>query len=310
MNSIGIFLDLKRNHLDFLTKRISHAKLELFGLDPDYCKLTKFHHCNIILGNPPVKWVAKSKNIKWIQLESVGFGEYQDIALTIAQKNISMTNLAGFFSEPVAESILAGILACLRKINELVVLQKSHKWDSENIRSKLRVLKNSRVLLVGYGSINKRLHELLMPFDCKIIILRKDTPLEIMDDALATTDIVISTAPDTEQTKQLFCKKRINQLPSHAIFANFGRGSVLDEKSLIEALQNSNLGGAVIDVTEAEPLSHRHPLWDCPNTILTQHSAGGTGDEIEKKLSFFIDNLGRFNANEPLKSCVDFERGY
>ena len=91
---------------------------------------------------------------------------------------------------------------------------------------------------------------------------------------------------------------------------NFGRGSVVDENALIEILMQKRIRGAGIDVTMDEPLPENHGLWTCPNTIITQHTGGGTVDEIPRKIEWFSDNLKRFRNGETLQGIVDFERGY
>jgi phosphoglycerate dehydrogenase-like enzyme len=95
-----------------------------------------------------------------------------------------------------------------------------------------------------------------------------------------------------------------------AIFCNFGRGSAVDEPALNAALRSGHLGGAVIDVTREEPLPPGHPFWTCPNLLLTQHSGGGTFDEVERKIDYFLANLAHFHADRTLTGLVDFSRGY
>jgi phosphoglycerate dehydrogenase-like enzyme len=108
----------------------------------------------------------------------------------------------------------------------------------------------------------------------------------------------------------MFDTARLALLPKHAVFANFGRGSIVNEASLADALNNGQIGGALLDVTEDEPLPTSHPFWKCRNTILTQHSGGGTADELDKKIDVFLSNFTRFRNGEPLVGIVDMKRGY
>jgi phosphoglycerate dehydrogenase-like enzyme len=91
---------------------------------------------------------------------------------------------------------------------------------------------------------------------------------------------------------------------------NFGRGSLVDESALADALDSGAIGGAVIDVTQDEPLSPDHRFWRCRNMLLTQHTGGGSSDEVDRKIDLFIANLERFRAGEAPLSLVDFKRGY
>ena len=102
----------------------------------------------------------------------------------------------------------------------------------------------------------------------------------------------------------------LDRLPAAAIFCNFGRGSILDEDALADALDAGRLSGAVIDVTRQEPLPPDHRFWTTPKLILTQHSGGGTADELDRKIDLFLANLARFRAGAPLEGVVDFSRGY
>lgn len=265
-----------------------------------------FRTARIAFGNPPADWIAQTPELLWIQLESVGFGEYLDLP----PGGPVLTNLAGFFADPVAESALAGILALNRGIDRLVVLRTAGEWSGDDLRPDLRLLRGAKVVLFGMGAINRRLAELLEPFGCTISAIRSDWQPEELDAALAGADIVACAAPATSGTADLLDARRLSLLGPHALVVNFGRGSLLDETALAQALSGGRLRGAVIDVTRDEPLPPAHPFWTVPNLILTQHTGGGTGDEIDRKIDVFLANLTRFRAGTPLHSVVDFDRGY
>ncbi|MGH1482947.1 MAG: D-2-hydroxyacid dehydrogenase [Geminicoccales bacterium] len=266
--------------------------------------------CPVVFGNPEPPVVTGNHALRWMQLESVGFGEYADLDLTRPDGMVQITNLAGFFADPVAETALACILALGRGIDRLAVLQQRAEWVGDPLREDLRLLKGASVLLFGYGAINRRVAELLSPFGCRIDFLASGWTADELDTALAEADILIATAPDTQRTRGLFDQARLGRMKMGAIFCNFGRGSLVDEAVLANALQAGQLGGAVIDVTEDEPLPVDHAFWRCPNTIVTQHSGGGTADELDRKIDVFLANLARYRKNEPLEGLVDFARGY
>ncbi|OMP12934.1 Glyoxylate reductase [Corchorus olitorius] len=101
----------------------------------------------------------------------------------------------------------------------------------------------------------------------------------------------------------------IARMHKSAVFANVGRGSTVDEPALVQALLNGDIAGAVLDVTEQEPLPNDHPLWDCPNVILSQHSGGGYADEFKDLIDIFLNNLHKFLAHEPLDNIIDPKKG-
>jgi glyoxylate/hydroxypyruvate reductase A len=123
-------------------------------------------------------------------------------------------------------------------------------------------------------------------------------------------DVVSSVVPDHPLTRKIFDEKCLKLFKPEAVFLNFGRGSVVDEEALSLCLMNNMIGSAVIDVTMDGPLPKDHPFWKCPKTIITQHSAGGTEDEIYKKISWFSDNLNHFLRGKKLISPANFELGF
>ncbi len=274
------------------------------GLEPS------FTNCEVVFGNVPAGWLPQSEALRWIQLESVGFGEYRELDWRALGQNITVTNLAGFFAEPVAETALAGILALYRGIDRLVRLQSVRDWHGDPLRRELHTLAGAHVVLFGSGSINRRLAALLHPFDCDITDFGRSWTAEQLDGALSAADIVVSAVPETNATIGLFDAARLSLLKPTALFVNLGRGSVVAEDALAAKLHDGRLAGAVIDVTSGEPLPQEHAFWTCPNLSLTQHTGGGTEDEIDRKIDVFTDNLARYHEGKPLVGIVDFEKGY
>ena len=274
------------------------------GLEPS------FANCEVVFGNVPASWLTQGKELRWIQLDSVGFDEYRDLDWRRLGKDVTVTNLAGFFADPVAETALAGILALHRGIDRLVRLQSARDWQGDQLRKNLRTLAGANVVLFGYGSINRRLAAMLHPFGCNITQFGRGWKAEQLEGALSAADIVVSAVPETNTTIGLFDAARLSLLKCTALFVNLGRGSVIAEDALAKRLREGRLGGAVIDVTSREPLPHAHEFWTCPNLILTQHTGGGTEDEIDRKIDAFADNLTRYRSGKPLVGIVDFEKGY
>ena len=269
-----------------------------------------FQGCDIVFGNVPANWLEQNQNIRWMQLDSVGFGEYRALDWHSMGKRLTVTNLAGFFADQVAESILAGILALHRGIDKLVQLRDKRQWIGDPLRSELHCLSNSRVVLFGCGSINQRVESLLDAFGCTTTSFGRNWNQHTLDTALADAQILISVVPETDLTIGVFDRHRLGLLGPSGLFVNAGRGSAVDEDALVDMLISGALGGAVVDVTIDEPLNTDHPLWSTPNTILTQHTGGGTADELDRKIDVFADNLARLQAGKPFSNIVDFDRGY
>ena len=268
----------------------------------------RFSRCEVAFGSVPPAWFESTRTLRWLQLDSTGINEY--LHVDVSATGLTITNCCNFFTEPVAESCLAGILALHRGIDRLVRLQERREWVGHPLRKSLRTLAGSQVVLFGYGAINQRMVDLLSPFGCEKTVFRSKWSAEKLDEAVSEADIICCVAPETSATRLVFDRRRIALLHSDAIFVNFGRGSLVDEAALAEALSSNRISGAVIDVTETEPLPADHPFWRLPNVILTQHSGGGSDWEIDGKIKGFLGNLERYRFGEKLRCPVDLERGY
>ena len=310
MNEIYVDVELTEAQTRRLREGVGQARLHSSaGVSPAEARAA-FDLCDIAFGNPPRDWIDASAKLRWVQLESVGFGEYLALDWARLGERVAVTNLAGFFAQPVAESILAGVLALYRGIDALTNLKRDRHWLGDGLRPGLKTLRNRHVVLFGRGAINTRLGEMLQPFDCRVVSFGRDWRADALDAQLARADLVVSVVPDMPQTRGVFDRARFARFARGAVFANFGRGSVVDETALVDALAAEALGGAVIDVTRDEPLPADHPLWTAPRTILTQHTGGGSGGEVDGKLDVFLANLQRFRQGEALQGRVDFSRGY
>lgn len=302
-------LALKDNQLMRLRTSVANHELHYFpdaGSDPK--ARTVFKVCDIGFGNPPADWIAESTALRWVQLKSVGFGEYTGLDWHLLGKRLRLSNLAGFFSDPVAESILAGVLSHYRGIGRLTVLQTKHVWVGEELRPSLKTLKGAYVVLFGKGDINRRLAGLLAPFGCTINSFGRDWVATKLNDALRRADIVVCTVPDSPSTRGVFGRELIGEIKHGGLFVNFGRGSLVDEVALADAIDTGRLSGAVIDVTKEEPLPQKHLFWTRPNVLLTQHTGGGTDDEIDRKIDFFLANLKHYISKEPLQNVLDLRK--
>ncbi len=280
---------------------------------PETERLPSFLGADICFGNVPPSWLGQSRQLRWLQLESAGFGEYQHIN---ARKDLLITNLKGYFDIPVAESALAGILALYRGIDRLAQWQHEKRWIGLALRPSLKTLDGARVLVLGAGGIGGHLIRLLQPFRVQVTTFGRDparadlTKTKELERALPAADLVICCLPETSETINLMSEERLKLLSPGAVFVNVGRGSVVDENALIRLLRNNKIGGAVLDVTATEPLPSDSPLWTCPNTILTQHTGGGFEEEVIGKVHLFLQNLSRFRNGDQLMNVVELEKGY
>jgi len=276
-------------------------------------RVSALSKAEIIFGNPrPASLLSDLPKLKWIQLYSAGFEYYSELTISA-----TVTNMRDFFSEPCAETAIAGILSLYRGMSDFALLKQEKKWVGQKMRPALNTLQKKSVLILGAGNIGKRIEKILMGFDCNIHFYARTraervvTTIPEVEALIPTADIIIACLPGTEETKGFFKTTMIKLMKPSAIFVNVGRGNlVADELALAKALMNHEIGGAVLDVTFDEPLPADHPLWTCPNTILSQHSAGGDANESLGLLNFFLENLQRYKTQQPLLNQVQLNKGY
>jgi phosphoglycerate dehydrogenase-like enzyme len=135
-------------------------------------------------------------------------------------------------------------------------------------------------------------------------------PTSRLNDMLALADVVAICCPLTEATTGLFDDAAFAAMKSGAILVNVTRGEVVDDGSLVRALESGRLGGAALDVTPIEPLPADHPLWRFENVVMTPHTAGASQHRARRNLERFCENLRRYRAGEELIGVVDKQAGF
>ncbi len=133
---------------------------------------------------------------------------------------------------------------------------------------------------------------------------------EGMLDALPQADVVIVALPLTDRTRGLVNAECFDRMKKTAFFVNVGRGPIVVEADLVDALQGGKIAGAGLDVFEVEPLPKSSPLWDMPNVVLVPHVGGRSSEGFANLLKVFCENLKRYAAGEPLMNVVDKQRGF
>jgi phosphoglycerate dehydrogenase-like enzyme len=123
-------------------------------------------------------------------------------------------------------------------------------------------------------------------------------------------DVLVSAAPSTRETQGMFNERVFRAMKKTAYFINISRGALVDEPALVRALKEGWIAGAGLDVTRQEPLPADHPFWDCPNLILTCHTAGFSPERRLRLVGLLADNVRRYSNGLPLVNVVDKSRGY
>lgn len=247
--------------------------------------------CNgLFLYHPIERFV----NLHYVQLTSAGFDR---VPMEYVQQNgITIHNAKGVYSIPMAEHALAGVLALYRRLPTIWNNQKKREWIKQ--RDCLE-LSGKTVAIVGCGSVGDECAKRFMAFGCHVIGVNRTVRqndnyhdivgMERLDEVLPEADIVVLAIPLTEQTHYLMNEARLNRLKSTAVLVNVSRGGVVDGAALEKALPN--LGGAVLDVFEQEPLNVQSPLWEMDNVIVTPHNSFVGDGNQGRLLAMIISNL-------------------
>jgi phosphoglycerate dehydrogenase-like enzyme len=256
-------------------------------------------------------------SIRWVQAISAGVDGL--LVPEIVESEITLTRVRGVHDGPVAEFAMGLILLAAKRLRAYLKAQERREWF-EAVQP--AVLAGSSLTIVGYGEIGKALGRRARAFEMRVVgVRRRPRPdehadevvgLDRLHEALARADYVVLAAPATSETNHLIGAAELKAMQAHAFLINVGRGSLVDEDALDEALRSGRVAGALLDTVSVEPLPKDHPLWSNPKVVITPHMAGlrPIGTIGGPQLDQFLDNIRRFARGDPLLNVVDKTLGY
>ncbi|SHI79746.1 Phosphoglycerate dehydrogenase [Nocardiopsis flavescens] len=249
--------------------------------------------------------IGRMPSLEVLQLTSAGF----EHVLELLPDHVTLCNGRGLHDASTAEHALGLILAAQRDLPRWALDQRGHRWSPAPLRS----LADRRVVIVGHGSIGRAIERRLLPFETEVVRVasraRPEEDVHGVDELpalLPHADIVVLVTPLNEHTRGLFGAAELALLPDDALVVNVGRGPVLDTGAL---LAEKGRVRASLDVTDPEPLSAEHPLWDAPGVFVTPHVAGGSTAFYPRARAFMDSQLARWASGEPLENVVRPGRG-
>ena len=268
--------------------------------------------CPVWLGQPDLMATLLRQGHKPQWLQSTWAGITPLLAEGLGRE-YRLSRAVGIFGQVMAEYVLTYMLGHEREVMARLVSQVERKWDSRTGQS----LVGRKVLIVGAGDIGQTVAQFLQPFGVELYAIasagREQAPFKevaVLSDLprlVAQMDYVINLLPDTPETHDLYDAELFAQFNPNGVFINAGRGVAVVDADLVEALRQGHLAGAIIDVCRQEPLPAKHPFWTAWGLLLTGHSSAPTSPPLMVQL--FIDNLRAYQAGEPIRGEVDFERG-
>ena len=254
-------------------------------------------------------FLDKANSLSWIQGLSAGYDMYPLDRLK--ERGIALTNASGVHAEPIGEQILAYLLVFERNVHRGIHQQRDGEWESYFGGE----LADRTVGIVGLGAIGSRAAKLCSAVGSEVIGTKRDPSTapaaadevfepDGLDELLARSDYLVLACPLTEETAGLLGPAEFEALGSSSVVVNVGRGELLDEDALIDALEADELRGAALDVFTEEPLPEDSSLWDRRDVVMTPHMAGYTPHYWERCANIFADNYGRYLAGEALVNRV------
>jgi D-2-hydroxyacid dehydrogenase (NADP+) len=256
---------------------------------------------------PFFKVALAASNIRWFHSMSAGVDS--PVFATFLDRGARLTTSSGASAPPIAGTVMLYLLALSRNLPGWLRAQAAHEWSP----SPFRDLDGQRLVVVGYGPIGQEVVRLATAFRMDPVIVRRSAqgdepcpvvPLAQLGDAVRDADAVVLALPLAAQTRGILSAEVIAAMPPHAVFVNVGRGELVDQAALTEALASGRLAGAGLDVFDPEPLPPDDALWDLPNVIISPHTSGSSDGTTARVAEIFLDNLGRFVRDEPLRNEV------
>ncbi|MEK7560655.1 MAG: D-2-hydroxyacid dehydrogenase [Patescibacteria group bacterium] len=269
---------------------------------------------DIVAGYPAtIPAIHGAKNLKWVHSFSAGM----DRVLTdeVRESPIILSNSSGIHATPIAEHILGLMLLWTRRFRETLKSQDQGRWEK---REDLTELAGKTVLIAGLGDIGLEAARLCKSFRMTVwgtTRRSRERPEFVdqiltdaeMDAALASADFVVVALPYTKATHHRFGAAQFAAMKKSAVIINIGRGAIIDEPALIVALERKEIAGALLDVTEKEPLVSDSPLWGMENVVITPHHSGWSERYMDRAIDRFCLNLTAYLHSDPLPNLVDKE---
>lgn len=257
-----------------------------------------------------------AESLKWLMVASAGLEKMP--LKEIGERGIFLTNVRGIHKTPMAESAMAHILALKRSLPWIYQQQVKKEWSKKSGSSELH---GSVALILGPGAIGGEIGRHLQGFGVHTIgCNRSGQPsshmnemisFEQLSEKLPEADIIISVLPSTKETRGLLTYAHFVQMKEDAIFMNLGRGDLIKEEELLRAMEERQIGYAVLDVFEMEPIGDNHPFWSLAGVIVSPHVSSHSSEYVPRSIEIFKHNLRVWlNKESEFLNVIETEKGY
>ena len=260
-------------------------------------------------------WRAAGGGVRWghsrfAGVEHVLFPE-------LVASDVVVTNGRGAFARALAEFTIGALLFFTKQLRRMMDAQRAGVWEPFEPGE----LHGKTLGVVGYGAIGRATAELARAFGMRVVATRRspersaDEPIEVLPmtrtrEVFERSDHVLVAAPLTPETRGLVGARELAAMKAHGVLVNVGRGPVVDEAALLEALGANRILGAALDVFDVEPLPAGHPFYRSDRVLLSPHCADRVPGWLEAATEVFVENARRFARGDALANVVDKRLGY
>ncbi|MGW2231553.1 D-2-hydroxyacid dehydrogenase [Streptomyces formicae] len=254
-------------------------------------------------------WPGEGARPRWVHTASAGVDHL--MCPELAASDTVVTNARGVFDQPIAEYVAALVLAMAKDLPRTLDLQRERAWEHRETRR----VGGTRACVVGTGPIGRAIAGTLKALGITTALVGRTARAGVhgpddLDRLLTRADWVVCAAPLTDDTRGMFDARRFGVMQPSARFVNIGRGALVVEDDLVEALTKRWIAGAALDVFEQEPLPGDSPLWTAPGLLVSPHMSGDTVGWRDELGTQFVELYEQWSTGQPLANVVDKKRGY
>lgn len=266
----------------------------------------------IVVGNVPASLLHEYPHLEWVQTATAGYDHLT--APGVLAPSTRLCNATGAYGQAVSEHMLASLLCLMKRLHLYRDNQRQGVWRDEG---PVTSLVDAHVLVLGAGDVGTSFARLVKALGAHVTGMRRTSVVaegsfermivpDLLDDTLPHMDVVAAVLPSSPQTRKMVDARFFAHMREGAFFVNAGRGDLVDQDALCQALVSGHLAGAALDVTDPEPLPSDHPLWQQENALITPHVAGWWHLQatLDNAVRICLDNLKAYLAGLPLRNEV------
>ncbi len=264
----------------------------------------------------PESVIERAPKLKWIHATAAGVDTL--LFPQVLDGRVTLTSSVGIHTTVLPEHVMALVLAFARRLHVAVRNQMARRWDRASTMGE--ELDGKVLGILGLGAIGRALAPRAAAFGMRVIGTKRTPepiphvervfPPEETDDVIRTADFLVILLPLTPQTRGVIDARALGLMKPTAVLINVGRGPIVEEAALIEALRTGGIAGAGLDVFDREPLPSDSLFYQMENVIVTPHVSGASPTYFDRAIPLFCENLRRYLTGAPLLNVVDPARGY